>query len=398
MSHSDFEHRMSVWPDSRDTRRQTFWPGSSRKLRIHRQCLGIATKLRNVKSRIDDEDGEFDQKFDEDEADHNKNLKRALIAVSLVAGLAIVLAGVLFFGGNNSSAQSAATSTREAPAVPSAQDTGPVAVITDDPSCVAWTAINNSLSNDGLGIWNERDRSVPASAWDDKQRVQFVAAAQSMRNAATQAVGLAKLTPHRVMRELYEQFIAYAHSYVEHVPKYVPADDNLAGTANSVASALGAMCTAITDGSAAARGPMVPPGAPPSQIPPMGSPANPHQFLASPNGVCAQWKSALDQFGQQTAAWQSINPSIPAILWTEEQRAANYDAAKVMNTFADNLVHMGSSSGNFIWQDFADLAAQYRRAFAVAVPTYTPPDNHLANAANYLSTTVLGACAVVQGE
>jgi hypothetical protein len=358
-----------------------------------------------VKSRIDDEDDESgeesDEDLNEDEPDHNKNLKRALIAVSLVAGLAIVLAGVLFFGGGgsgtNSSAQSGATSTREAPAVPSAQDTGPVAVITDDPSCAAWTAINNSLSNDGLGIWNERDRSVPASAWDDKQRVQFVAAAQSMRNAATQAVGLAKLTPHRVMRELYEQFIAYAHSYVEHVPKYVPADDNLAGTANSVASALGAMCTAITDGSAAARGPMVPPGAPPSQIPPMGSPANPHQFLASPNGVCAQWKSALDQFGQQTAAWQSINPSIPAILWTEEQRAANYDAAKVMNTFADNLVQMGRSSGNFIWQDFADLAAQYRRAFAVAVPTYTPPDNHLANAANYLSTTVLGACAVVQG-
>jgi hypothetical protein len=357
-----------------------------------------------VKSRTANDDDEFDDEddeFDDDEPDHNKNLKRALIAVSLVAGLAIVLAGVLFFGGgssgNNSSAQSGATSTLAAPAAPSAQDTGPVAVITDDPSCVAWTAINNSLSNDGLGIWNERDRSIPASAWNDKQRVQYVAAAQSMRNAATQAVGLAKLTPHRVMRELYEQFIAYAHSYVEHVPKYVPADDNLAGTANSVASALGAMCTAITDGSAAARGPMVPPGAPPAQIPPVGSPANPHLFLSSPNAVCAQWKSALDQFGQQTAAWQSINPSIPAILWTEEQRAANYDAAKVMNTFADNLGQLGRSSGNFIWQDFADLAAQYRRAFAVAVPTYTPPDNHLANAANYLSTTVLGACAVVQG-
>jgi hypothetical protein len=129
----------------------------------------------------------------------------------------------------------------------------------------------------------------------------------------------------------------------------------------------------------------------------VGSPANPQPFLSSANPVCAQWKSALDQFGQETAAWQSINPSIPAILWTEEQKAANYAAAKVMNTFADSLEQLGRSSGNFIWQDFADLAAQYRRAFAVAVPTYSPPDNHLANAANYLSTTVLGACAVVQG-
>jgi hypothetical protein len=46
-------------------------------------------------------------------------------------------------------------------------------------------------------------------------------------------------------------------------------------------------------------------------------------------------------------------------------------------------------------QDFAILAAQYRRAFVVAVPTYTPADNHLANAATYLSTAVLGSCAAV---
>jgi hypothetical protein len=31
----------------------------------------------------------------------------------------------------------------------------------------------------------------------------------------------------------------------------------------------------------------------------------------------------------------------------------------------------------------------------VSLPTYTPTDNHLANAANYASTTILGACAAV---
>jgi chemotaxis receptor (MCP) glutamine deamidase CheD len=29
------------------------------------------------------------------------------------------------------------------------------------------------------------------------------------------------------------------------------------------------------------------------------------------------------------------------------------------------------------------------------LPTYTPTDNHLANAANFVSTTVLGACVAV---
>lgn len=363
-------------------------------------ALGVTTRLPKVKSHSDDEFGDDDEEYD-DEPGRNKNLKRALVAVTLVAGLAIVLAAVLFANDagsqENSPARSAASSPQEIPAVASAHETGPVAVITDDPSCAAWTAINNSLSNDGQGLWNDRDRSVPASAWNDKQRVQFIAAAESMRNAAAQTVGLVKLTPHRVMRELYEQFIAYAHAYVVHIPKYSPADDNIAGTANSVASALGAICTAITDGSAAARGPMVPPLKPPSQFPPVGSSVNPQPFLSGANPVCAQWNSALDQFGQETTAWQSINPSIPAILWTDEQRTANYAAAKVMNTFADKLGQLARDSGNFVWQDFADLSAQYRRAFAVAVATYSPPDNNLANAANYLSTTILGACAVVQG-
>lgn len=339
---------------------------------------------------------------DREPADDN-NLKRALVAATVVAVLATVLATVLFFdrsgsGNNAPSGQPGIGTTQAASAGDvSARDTGPAAVITDDSSCAAWTSINNSLSNDGLGIWNERDRSVPASAWNDKQRVQFMGASQSMRNAAAQTVGLVKLTPHRIMRELYEQFIAYTFAYVTHIPKYVPADDNLAGTANSAASALGAICTAITDGSAAARGPMVPPGSSPSQVTPVGNPTNPKPFLINANQVCAQWKAALDEFGQQTAAWQGINPIIPAILWTEEQKASNYAAAQVMNAFAGNLEQLGRSSGNFIWQDFANLSAQYRRAFVLAAPTYTPADNHLANAANYLSTIALGACAVVQG-
>jgi hypothetical protein len=362
-----------------------------------------------VKSKADDDDDELDDDDDDDDdddqSDDRQNLKRALVAVTLVAALATILATVLFFkysnSGNNSPTAQLQTSTGQAAqaAIASAHDTGAAAVITDDPTCAAWTTINNSLSNDGQGIWNDRDRSIPASAWDDKQRVLFVAAAQSMRTAAAQTLGLVKLTPHRTMRELYEQFIAYAYAYTEQVNKnkYVPADDNLAGTANSAASALGAICTAITDGSAAARGPLVTPVAAPSQIPAAGNPANPQPFLINPNGVCAQWRAALNQFGEQTAAWQGIDPNIPAILWTQEQKATNYAAAQAMNAFAGNVERLGHSSGNFIWQEFANLSAEYRRAFALAVPTYSPADNHLANAANYLSTTVLGACAAIQG-
>jgi hypothetical protein len=337
---------------------------------------------------------------DSDAPDNNKNLKWAMGAVGAVAVLATVVAVVLLFGGGGpdgpKGAQPDAGSTQDAAAaVASVKDNGPVTVITEDPSCAAWTAINNELATSGAGLWNERDRSVPASAWTPKQRAQFIAAAQSMRGAAAQTIGLVKLTPHRVMRELYQQFIAYARAYAERVPKYTPADNNLAGAANSASSALGAICAAITDGPAAARGPLVPPSAPPSDIAPVGNPANPQPFLTTANPACDEWKSALDQFGKDTLAWQKMDPNIPAIYWNRDQKAVNYAVAPVMNTYASKLEQLGRQSYNAVWQDIANLSAQYRRAFVVSLPTYTPTDNHLANAANFASTTILGACAAV---
>lgn len=324
-------------------------------------------------------------------------LKWALVAVTFLAVLATALAAFMLFGGDHNPAGSGhpSPSSQDAAGVASANDTGPVAVITEDPSCAAWGPINQTLSTSGEGIWNDRDRSVPASAWDDKQRAQFMAAGQSMRNAAAQAVGLVKLTPHRLMRELYEQFIVYARAYAERIPKYVPADNNLAGAANSAASALGSICAAIVDGSAAARGPLVPPAAAPNPTAPVGNPANPRPFLLTPNRVCAEWQSALEQFGKNTAEWQEIDPNIPAFYWNKQQKAVNYAVAPVMNAYASKMEQLGRQSDNPTWQDFANLAAQYRRAFVAALPTYAPTDNHLANASNFLSTTILGACAAI---
>ena len=134
------------------------------------------------------------------------------------------------------------------------------------------------------------------------------------------------------------------------------------------------------------------PSSPPSDIAPVGNPANPQPFLTSDNSVCGDWKSSLDQFGKNTADWQKLDPNVPAIYWNREQKAVNYAVAPVMNAFASTMEQIGRQSDNAIWQDFANLSAQYRRAFVVSLPTYTPTDNHLANAANYASTTILGAC------
>ncbi|MFY2860895.1 hypothetical protein ACOJVU_14255 [Mycobacterium sp. THU-M104] len=336
---------------------------------------------------------------DEDAPVRSNRPKWALLALTAVAVLAAALATSTLLGHTGANDPSSTSSSGSAVGatsdIASAHDDGPVTVVIDDPTCGPWTAINNSLASGGQRLWNDRDRSVPASAWNDKQRIQFLAAGQAMGNAAAQSVGLVKLTPHRVVRELYEQFIAYTRAYVEHLPHYVPADDTLAGTANSASSALGAICAAVADGSAAERGPLVPPPAPPSQIAPVGNIAHPQRFLTKSNPVCSEWKSALDEFGEKTADWQKINPNVPSLWWNKEQKATNFAVAPVMNAYAGKLELLGRRAGNPTLQDFAVLSAQYRRAFVTAIPTYSPGDNHLANAANYASTTVLGACAAL---
>jgi hypothetical protein len=344
---------------------------------------------------VDDTDGDGDGGSPK----QSNSLKWGLIAVSLLAVVAIALVAVVLLGGDpgNDVSASKSTSPSATSGIASANDTGPVTVMHDDPSCTAWTTISSNLANTlsllGQGQWNDRDQSIPASEWDEGLRKEYMAAGQVMRSAAAQTVGLVKLTPHRVMRELYEQFIAYARAFVERIPNYTAADANLAGTAHSAASGLAAICAAAANGAAAARGPLVESQSPPSATAAPGNATNPQRFLTAPNAVCRDWRASLDKIGADTADWQNLDPSIPATFWNPQQKQVNVSVASVMIAYANKLQQLGRRSENPILNDFANLSAQYRRAFVLAVPTYDPSDNYLANAASYASTTVLGACA-----
>ncbi|MEB3031021.1 hypothetical protein [[Mycobacterium] nativiensis] len=350
----------------------------------------------------DDLDFDYDdEEYEEEDASPKQanSLKWGLAAVVVLAVVALVLVAVVLLGGDPSkgNADGAASSRNAASGIASADDTGPVSIIITDPSCTAWSSISGNLSNTlsllGHGKWNERDQSIPATAWNDEQKKEYLAAGQVVRNAAAQTVGLVKLTPHRAMRELYEQFIAYARAFVEHIPTYTARDAALAGTAHSAASALAAICAAANNGSAAARGPLVEAQTTPSKVASPGNPTNPQRYLTGPNSVCGDWKAALDKFGVDTAEWTEIDPSIPATYWNPQQKAINLAVGPVMISLANKMQQLGRRSNNATLQDFAELSSQYRRAFVLSLPTYDPTDNYLANAATFLSTTVLGGCA-----
>ncbi|WP_199267743.1 hypothetical protein [Mycolicibacterium smegmatis] len=279
--------------------------------------------------------------------------------------------------------------------IASANDTGPVSVITEDPTCAAQRPIVSTLAATTNAGWDQRDPSIPAANWTPEIRKQHEGVAQAMREAADQFVQLSKATPHRVMREIYEQFIAYSRAYAASVPTYIPRSDHDARFAVGAAEAISRICAAIEYGSAAARGPLVPSASTPSTLAPIGDPSEPERFLTGPNAVCSEWNDTLLQYQSETEPWRNTDPNIPATELTPEQKQLNIEVAPVMRRFATQLRALGARSENPILADFADLSAQYRIALERALPSYVPADDYLAGASSRLNGMINSACQAV---
>jgi hypothetical protein len=275
----------------------------------------------------------------------------------------------------------------------SANDTGPVNIIAEDPTCAAWGRVGLEYANQLTAAhWGDRDESIPASAWTAEQRAMFETVGAAMKQTAGQTVNLAKQTPHRVMREIYQQLNAYLRAFADRIPTYVPVDDNLAVVTDALGNGLNNICGAISYGSAAPLAPLVSEPAPPAEVAPTGDPNSPTRFLSSKSSVCPEWASAVLKLGDDTAAWLAIDSKIPATDWTPEQKAVNNAVIPVMSANADELERLGRQSGNPVLEDIAVLAAQYQRAYVIALPTYTSPDGFLSQAATFMIKVVNLAC------
>jgi hypothetical protein len=284
------------------------------------------------------------------------------------------------------------TPTRETYGLASAEDDGPVNIITEDPSCAAWMPINNTLVQIEKKGWDKRDIAAPASAWTPEMRQQYDDVRQAMMSAADQTVALARLTPHRMMRELYEQFIAYARAYAAAIPTYTEADNHLVGTVAAESISLVHICTAVNNGSAAARSPLVEPIEPPTRFADLSDPSDPGRFLTEPDPSCAEWDRLLNNFASESAEWQALDASIPASGWTPDQRATVESIIPIMEAFAEDVESLGRRSDNPFIQDLSGLTAQYRRAYAAALPSYTPADSYLSGASANAASTIYEAC------
>ncbi|GAT04989.1 uncharacterized protein RMCFA_5100 [Mycolicibacterium fortuitum subsp. acetamidolyticum] len=322
-------------------------------------------------------------------------LKWVLGGTALVAVIAITAVVAISLSGRDNDKGSGPTTSAGSGSnseFASANDTGPVTIITEDPSCAAWIPIQRTLAGRERNGWDKRDPSVPASEWSPEQRTQHEEVAEALRAAADQAGPLAKLTTHRAMRELYEQFIAYARAYADAIPTYTPPSDSLIRAAGTAGNVVTRICQAISFGSAAARAPLVPAGTAPKTVADPEDPSKPKRFLTKPDPVCPDLQTASDRFLADLADWLKTDPNIPASQWSPEQKALNEAVIPVISQSADALDELGQRTDNPTLQDFAALAAQYRRAYSQAIPTYTPADQHLYNAGLYPVGLVIQAC------
>lgn len=318
----------------------------------------------------------------------------AVIAVTAVVAVSCTKSG----GGSGNPTASPTTSGAPSSDFASANDTGPVSVITEDPSCAPLMPILTTLAGVEDNGWAQRDPSLPASVWGPELRSQYQAVGKAMRDAADQMTPLIRLTTTRVLRQLYQQFIAFSRAYADSIPTYTPQDNELAHAAVDAGEVLSNICQAITFGAASARGPLVPQAAPPAALTPPDNGREPQKFVTENDAICESWRSEISSYydNPSVIAWASIDPNIPATQWTSDQKAEVEAVTPVMTQMADAIEKLGRQSSNPTLQDIAVLSAQYQRAYILSIPTYSRSDANLYAVARLAQGFVLGACDAVK--
>ncbi|MCV7286137.1 hypothetical protein H7J87_12440 [Mycolicibacterium wolinskyi] len=324
--------------------------------------------------------------------------KWILGGVALVAIIALAIVGTMHFtrpdaGASNADAPGNNTHTEFA----SADDTGPAGIITDDSTCEAWRTISHDMEAVSDAVkWNEQDYSVPATQWNPDQRAAFEKKRTALTAAMPNVADLAKQTPHRVMRELYGQYIAYSQAWIDAMPTYSPPDNYTVAASNVFYTALNRVCDAIYFRGAQQTAPLIATASPPSdaQAPSSDSASRPGRFLSDNHGTCGDWMALVTRFDHdpRADAWADLDPNIAVAEWSPEYKAVVDAVLPLLVAYADDMERLGRDSGNPVWEDFAVLAAQYVRAYIEAAPTFSPNYADMTLTATAVANAINWAC------
>jgi hypothetical protein len=327
----------------------------------------------------------------------NNTIKWLLIGVGLLLVIAITVGvTVLVTNGRPGGDGQSTTTSASGPPIASADDNGPVEIITSEPTCQAWAPLSKSLGEVQDNGWGDRDPEVPGSAWTADQRAQAEAVAQSMVTTADQAIKLARQTPNRVVRELYEQFAAFARAYEASLPTYSPRDNYLALANIAASSSIGNICNAVTYGSALSRSASASVTPTPSNGADQPDPDHPERVVTESTSTCSDVIQLREGFIAETAEWIKEDPNVPSSDWTPERKSQADATGAAISSFASNLESTGQGSENATFRELTSLSALYFRAYADALPTYLPGDNPLFLVGSRTINLLGAACEAVR--
>ncbi|WP_396913743.1 hypothetical protein [Mycolicibacterium sp.] len=119
--------------------------------------------------------------------------------------------------------------------------------------------------------------------------------------------------------------------------------------------------------------------------------------MLEPDPICANWIGLLEQFDADTDAWQSLDATIPASHWTAEQQQIIDSTISTFNDFVEHALELADQTTDPVLADFITISAQYRRAYAAALPTYSSADSYLARAGATAASTIYSARKAPRG-
>lgn len=318
------------------------------------------------------------------------------VAVLLVIAISVGVTLLVTRDGSGGG-ESTETSTPGGPPVASADDDGPVEIITFEPTCADWKQISRSVGQIQSQNWQDRDPDLPATQWTTEQRTKNEAVAKSLQQSADQAVSLGRQTPNRVIREFYEQFIAYSRAFAVHISEYTPDDNYLALASIASTYVLDSVCDSIAYGSATSRSASVKGYQNSDSSGPVGDVADPSRFISKSDEGCQALIARREELIDATKQWSEQDPNVPATQWTAEQRSIYEAVAPVLTAFADDIELAANKNSNSTFRDFAGFAAIYVRAYVSAIPTYVPADNYLFVAGSRANNLIINACRAASG-
>jgi hypothetical protein len=282
-------------------------------------------------------------------------------------------------------ATSAGATATVLPVAPSSNDIQPIRIITDEPTCDQWRTISDAWGpNSPLAQWNPDDPNHPArrpaSAWSAEQRAAMTAASGVLQTMAAKTVPLVAATAKRVVRELYEQLIAYSRAYSASLSNYFPDVDIKLGQAfEDTYKILGSACNASHASRSEQNGWITAPSPWPTRTAAPQDPDNPQRFISrSDNSTCGELMATLQAFSDNPVAkdWSKVDDTIPAAQWTPDQKALSAKVATLLHSSNFDIQRIIGETVNPVVQDFGYLALQYRGVFEGLLASYNARSDH----------------------